>query len=79
MRRFILLTPVALLLAAIVVILATEYVVARPSRRAKDVAYVPASAPDFDRERHILDVYSPKQKAATAAGYPVVLFIHGGS
>ena len=79
MRRFILLTPVALLLAAIVIILATEYVVARPSRRAKDVAYVPASAPDFDKERHILDVYSPKKKAATAAGYPVVLFIHGGS
>ena len=79
MRRFILLTPVALLLAALVLILATEYVVARPSRRAKDVAYVPATAPDFDQERHILDVYSPRQKAPNAGGYPVVLFIHGGS
>ena len=79
MRRFFLLLPVAVLLAAIVVILATEYVAARPSRRAKDVAYVPASAPDFNQERHILDVYSPKQPASTAGGYPVVLFIHGGS
>ena len=79
MRRFFLLAPVALLLAAIVVILATEYVVARPSHRTKDVAYVPASAPDFDKERHILDVYSPKKSAPTAAGYPVVMFIHGGS
>ena len=79
MRRFFLLTPVALLLAAIVIILATEYVVARPSRRSKDVAYVPATAPDFDKERHILDVYVPKQAAPNAAGYPVVLFIHGGS
>ncbi|HEX8328177.1 MAG TPA: alpha/beta hydrolase [Hymenobacter sp.] len=77
MRRFFLLAPVAVLLVGIVVMLATEYVVAQPSRRAKDVAYVPAAAPDFDKERHILDVYSPKK--ANAAGYPVVLFIHGGS
>lgn len=79
MRRFLLLTPVALLLAVVVVVLATEYVVARPSHRTKDVAYVATSAPDFDKERHILDVYSPKKNAPTAAGYPVVLFIHGGS
>ncbi|MBF9239220.1 alpha/beta hydrolase [Hymenobacter sp. BT683] len=79
MRRFFLLLPVALLLAAVVVVLATEYVVARPSRRAKDVAYLPTTAPGFDKERNILDVYSPREKAATAAGYPVVLFIHGGS
>ncbi|OGX86402.1 alpha/beta hydrolase [Hymenobacter glacialis] len=79
MRRFLLLMPVALLLAAVVVMLATEYVVARPSRRAKDVAYLPATAPGFDKERHILDVYSPKKKAPAAGGYPVVLFIHGGS
>ncbi|GAB3853283.1 hypothetical protein GCM10028822_21900 [Hymenobacter terrigena] len=79
MRRFFLLTPVAVLLMAVVVMLATEYVVAYPSHRTKDVAYVPASAPDFDKERHILDVYSPKKAAPNAAGYPVVLFIHGGS
>ena len=79
MRRFLLLTPVAVLLAAVIVVLATEYAMARPSHRTKDVAYVPASAPDFDKERHILDVYSPKKAAPNAAGYPVVLFIHGGS
>ncbi|ALW84930.1 alpha/beta hydrolase [Hymenobacter sedentarius] len=79
MRRFFLLMPLAVLLAAVVVVLATEYVVARPGHRTKDVAYVPASAPDFDKERHILDVYSPNGAAAKTAGYPVVLFIHGGS
>jgi len=79
MRRFLLLTPVVLLLVALVLVLATEYVAARPSRRTKDVAYVPASAPDFDKERHILDVYAPKKAAPNGVGYPVVLFIHGGS
>ena len=80
MRRFFLLTPLAVLLAVVVIILATEYGMARPSTRTKDVAYVPASAPDFDKERHILDVYLPKKAAPNAAaGYPVVLFIHGGS
>ncbi|GAC1595629.1 MAG: hypothetical protein NVS3B25_19390 [Hymenobacter sp.] len=72
-------TPVVLLLAALVVVVATEYVAAYPSHRAKDVPYVPAAAPDFDQTRHILDVYSPKKPAPNAAGYPVVLFIHGGS
>ncbi|MET4075194.1 alpha/beta hydrolase [Hymenobacter sp. UYCo722] len=79
MRRFLLITPLALLLAVVVLVLATEYVAARPSHRTKDVPYVAASAPDFDKERHILDVYSPKKAAPGAAGYPVVLFIHGGS
>lgn len=79
MRRFLLLSPVALLLAAVVTILATEYVVARPSRRAKDLPYVAATAPDFDKERHLLDVYSPKNAQPSSARYPVVLFIHGGS
>ncbi|GAB3288862.1 hypothetical protein GCM10027511_00300 [Hymenobacter humi] len=71
--------PLAVLLAALVMLLATEYVAARPSRRAKDLAYVPASAPDFDQERHVLDVYSPKKAGPHTGGYPVVLFIHGGS
>ncbi|MFD2721037.1 alpha/beta hydrolase [Hymenobacter monticola] len=79
MRRFLLLGPVAVLLAAVVVILATEFAMARPSHRTKNVAYVAISAPDFDKERHVLDVYSPKKPASAAAGYPVVLFIHGGS
>jgi hypothetical protein len=75
MRRFFLLLPMAVLLAAVVTVLATEYVVARPSHRTKDVAYVPASEPEFDKERHLLDVYSPNKAAPTAAGYPVMLFI----
>ena len=80
MRRFLFLLPVAgLLLAGLLLLLATEYVAARPSRRTRDVAYVAASAPDFAPLRHILDVYSPKKAAPRAGGYPVVLFIHGGS
>ncbi|WP_426059427.1 alpha/beta hydrolase [Hymenobacter sp. B1770] len=79
MRRFLLLMPVALLLAVVVVVLATEYVAARPSRRIKDLAYLSASTAGFDKGRHILDVYSPRKAPANAAGYPVVLFIHGGS
>lgn len=79
MRRFLFLTPVVVLLAAAAAVLATEYAMARPSRRAQDVPYVASAAPDFDKERHLLDVYSPKKPSASAAGYPVVLFIHGGS
>lgn len=79
MRRFLLLSPVALLLAAVAVVLATEYAMARPSRRTKDLPYVAATAPDFDKERHLLDVYSPKNAQPSSARYPVVLFIHGGS
>ncbi|MBD2723181.1 alpha/beta hydrolase [Hymenobacter armeniacus] len=79
MRRLLLAVPVAALLVVAVVVLATEYVVARPSRRAKDVAYVPVNAPDVDKKRHLLDVYSPRKSAPHAAGFPVVLFIHGGS
>lgn len=71
--------PLAGLLAAVVVVLATEYGVARPSRRIRNVAYVPASAPDVDPARHRLDVYAPNAAAPDTAGYPVVLFIHGGS
>jgi len=77
MRRLILLAPAVLLLALAGVVLATEYVVARPSIRTKDVPYVAATAPDFNQERHLLDVYSPKKRVT--AGFPVVLFIHGGS
>ena len=75
--RLLALPPLGLLLAAFGVLLATEWAVARASRRVADVAYVPASAPDFDARRHRLDVYQPTQKAAVPR--PVVLFIHGGS
>jgi len=75
--RLLALPPLGLLLAAVAVLLATEWAVARASHRVADVAYVSASAPDFDAQRHRLDVYQPTQKAA--APRPVVLFIHGGS
>jgi acetyl esterase/lipase len=75
--RLLALPPLGLLLAAAVLLLATEWAVARASRRVANVAYVAASAPDFDAQRHRLDVYQPTQKAA--APRPVVLFIHGGS
>lgn len=67
----------AVLVAGLVLLVATEYAVARPSRRTADVAYVPSSEPGFDAQRHRLDVYAPRQRAA--APYPVVVFIHGGS
>ncbi|RYY20257.1 MAG: alpha/beta hydrolase [Cytophagaceae bacterium] len=74
--RLLALPPLGLLLAAAVVLLASEWAVARASRRVADIAYVAASAPDFDSKRHRLDVYQPK---SVAAPRPVVLFIHGGS
>jgi acetyl esterase/lipase len=75
--RLLALPPLGLLLAALVVLLANEWAVARASHRASDIAYVPTSAPDFDTNRHRLDVYEPKKELSTLR--PVVLFIHGGS
>ncbi|MVN76534.1 alpha/beta fold hydrolase [Hymenobacter sp. HMF4947] len=73
--RLLALPPLALLLAA-VVLLAHEQAVASASRRVANVAYVAATAPDFDPQNHRLDIYQPKKAAAPR---PVVLFIHGGS
>ncbi|UOQ73018.1 alpha/beta hydrolase [Hymenobacter cellulosilyticus] len=67
----------ALLLVAVLVLVANEMAQARPSRRFANLAYVPASEAGFDTERHRLDVYAPRRKAAKA--YPVVVFIHGGN
>lgn len=75
--RLLALPPLGLLLAAIVLLLANEWAVARASHRASDIAYVAASAPDFDTQRHRLDVYEPRHEAAALR--PVVFFIHGGS
>ena len=69
--------PVALLTLAVVLFSMSGYAISFTSHRTKDVAYVPATAPDFNPERHILDVYTPNKKSATAR--PVVIFIHGGS
>jgi acetyl esterase/lipase len=77
MLRYFLIIPMGLLLAVAMVVLATEYVAARPSLRSKDLAYVARDAPDFDTQRHRLDVYAPRQKSPQ--GRPVVLFIHGGN
>ena len=73
----LLLAPVGALLALAAMLAATEYAVARPSRRTADVAYVPATAAGFDAKYNLLDVYAPK-RAGSARGYPVVMFIHGG-
>ncbi|MFD2785747.1 alpha/beta hydrolase [Hymenobacter rubripertinctus] len=66
-----------LLVGALLLLAATEYAVARPSRRTANVAYVPATDSAFSPERHLLDVYAPRAKAT--APRPVVVFIHGGS
>ncbi|GAA4003388.1 hypothetical protein GCM10022408_13680 [Hymenobacter fastidiosus] len=77
MPLFRLLALPAILLIALLLLVATEYAVARPSRRTADLAYVAATDPAFSPERHRLDVYAPRVKSATAR--PVVIFIHGGS
>lgn len=69
--------PVALLTLAVVLFSMSGYAISCQSHRTKDVAYIAPTAPDFDPERHILDIYTPNKKSATAR--PVVVFIHGGS
>lgn len=69
--------PAALLALAALLFLLNEYAVARPSERTKDIPYLPTNSPDFNAERHLLDVYAPKRK--TARPQPVVVFIHGGN
>ena len=69
--------PAALFLMLTFLLLGNELVVARPSKRTKDVPYVAANTPGFDPTRHLLDVYSPRRASATKR--PVVVFIHGGS
>ncbi|NVO83945.1 alpha/beta fold hydrolase [Hymenobacter terrestris] len=67
----------ALLITVLLLAAATEYSVARPSRRTADVAYVPATDSAYSAKRHLLDVYAPKKPGAKP--YPVVVFIHGGN
>ncbi|MCC3156345.1 alpha/beta hydrolase [Hymenobacter sp. 15J16-1T3B] len=67
----------ALLLVPLLLGAANEYAVARASHRSAEVAYVPATDPDYDAVRHRLDVYA--QREGRAAPRPVVVFIHGGS
>ena len=81
LSRLIWQVPAALITTLILVVLlliVNECAVARPSKRTKDIHYVAATAPDFSADRHVLDVYAPKRNRP-ANGYPVVVFIHGGS
>ncbi|PJJ53064.1 alpha/beta hydrolase [Hymenobacter chitinivorans] len=77
MRFSRLLALPAVLLIVLLVLVAHEMAQARPSRRFANLTYVPTTEAGFDAERHRLDVYAPRRKAA--APYPVVVFIHGGS
>jgi len=67
----------ALLIGLLLLAGATEYAVARPSRRTADIRYVPATDSAYHPKRHQLDVYAPKE--AAPALRPVVVFIHGGN
>ena len=61
MKRFFL-TLSAGVLAVALALAATEYVVARPGTRFANLPYVPATAPDYDAQRHRLDVYAPNER-----------------
>ncbi len=67
--------PCAVLVLITALIFINECAMARPGRRTKDVPYV---ANGSDAERHLLDVYAPRESLA-GAGRPVVVFIHGGN
>ncbi|MVM31395.1 alpha/beta fold hydrolase [Spirosoma sp. HMF4905] len=69
--------PIGLIILVIILFSMSGYAISFNSRRTKDVAYVPATSPDFNAERHLLDIYTPRSKSATAR--PVVVFIHGGA
>ncbi|WP_310587108.1 alpha/beta hydrolase [Tellurirhabdus bombi] len=69
--------PTIVVLTFLLLIVVNEYVLARPSQRVKDIPYVFPNSPDFDKDRHILDVYAPRRTSASPQ--PVVVFIHGGN
>ena len=69
--------PVVFVLMITLVLIINEYAIARSSHRTKDIPYLTTKSTDFNAERHLLDVYAPRQKSAKAR--PVVIFIHGGS
>lgn len=61
----------------LLLLLLTLSVIARPSRRTKDIPYVTPETPGYSADRHVLDVYTPQKASATKRA--VVVFIHGGS
>ena len=75
--RLTCLSPTWLLLVLTVLLLINEYTFAGGSRRTKNIPYLPENTSGFDPERHILDVYQPRNSSTTRR--PVVVFIHGGS
>ena len=69
--------PVALIIVVVFLFSMSGYAISLNSRRTKDIAYVASTSPDFNTERHVLDIYTPWGKSAI--GLPVVVFIHGGA
>ncbi|UFH56447.1 alpha/beta hydrolase [Spirosoma sp. KNUC1025] len=69
--------PVVVCIVIAALFLINEYAIARSSRRTKDIAYVTASTPGYDSERHRLDVYQPTKPST--GNRPVMVFIHGGA
>ncbi|WP_332368333.1 alpha/beta hydrolase [Spirosoma telluris] len=67
----------ALIILAVCLFSLSGYAISFNSRRTKDVAYVASASSDFNPERHLLDIYTPRSKSATPR--PVVVFIHGGA
>lgn len=67
--------PTVLFILICILLITNDGVLARPSRRTKDIVYGAAS--NGDVSRHQLDVYTPRRESATPR--PVVVFIHGGN
>jgi acetyl esterase/lipase len=69
--------PLVLILLITMVLIVNEYAVARASHRTKDISYVSAALAGNNEDRHLLDIYTPRQVSPNTR--PVVVFIHGGS
>lgn len=67
---------IRILLSVVMLLMFCMPLWARSYKKYKDLDYVKASAPDYDKVKHKLDVYAPKEKIATGK---VMVFIHGGS
>lgn len=90
LSRFLWPAPAALITGitlVFLVLIANECAVARPSKRTRNIHYVAATSPDFSADRHVLDVYQPRNGGSRNGGShkrstalrPVVVFIHGGN
>ncbi|RYF57304.1 MAG: alpha/beta hydrolase, partial [Cytophagaceae bacterium] len=70
-RPFFLFTLLSTLLATNV------FSISLTSKRFKNIPYKTQTAPGFNAEKNVLDVYRPTKKSDKP--YPVVVFIHGGN